>query len=227
MHRLTQLRSMSAKPLTCFAIPGTRRRHQAPICGRVIEPLEVHQLMNHHVVPHPFGHGDESPIEADVTVPPAGSPSCALISNADPRDAQAVFVGELVQPCRQLQFCLGAQSLTIVDGKAIARQPRALTLNPFKVASCEGIGFSPRAPARNGHAHTTIEFDSEQISARPTMAHEIDGGNRLGGCRCDRGVDAARKREPQLHDDRIPDSVTGLDRPRLPSVIFIALVRGT
>ena len=143
-HRLAQLRPMSAKPVTCFAIPGTRRRHQPPVRRRVIEPLEVHQLMNHHVVAHPFGHGDESPIEADMTVPPARTPSRPLIANADPRDAQAVLVGELAQPMRELRSAPGPCSRC--DRRAEKRprdNSRALPRRPSR----RGVARRRRLPA--------------------------------------------------------------------------------
>ena len=138
--------AMGAEPLTCFAIPRARRRHEPPVRRRVIEPLEVHELMNDHVVAHPVGHGDEPPVEADVTVPPAGTPARALIADADARDAQAVLIGELPQPNRELRSRLRAEPLSIVEGETPVRQRRALTQHPVEMASREGIGLPPRAP---------------------------------------------------------------------------------
>ncbi len=59
---------MSAKPLASFTIPGTSCSDELPVRRRVIESLQVHQLVNHHVVAHPLRHRNEAPVEADVPV---------------------------------------------------------------------------------------------------------------------------------------------------------------
>ena len=80
---LAQFRPMSAQPLASVAIPGTGRGDQTPVCRGVIEPLEVHQLMNDDVIAHPLWHGDQPPIEAHVPVTPARTPPRPLIADAD------------------------------------------------------------------------------------------------------------------------------------------------
>ena len=89
-HRLAQFGSMSAQPLASFAIPGTGRADQTPVRRGVIEPLEVHQLVNDDVIAHPMWHGNEPPIEAHVPVTPARTPPRPLIANADAGDRQTV-----------------------------------------------------------------------------------------------------------------------------------------
>lgn len=95
------------------------------------------------------------------------------------------------------------------------RQHRTLPQNPFNVASCEGLGFPLRAPARNGDADAPVELDAKQIPACTAMTHEVDRCDRAVERRCD-GIDEGRRppfrlaeRKTQLHDDRIPDR-TGL-----------------
>ena len=127
---------------------------------------------------------------------------------------------------------LRAESLSIVEGKAAARQHRPLTENPFDVALRKGVGLPARSAARNRDADTAIEFDAEQVSARSTMTHEVNRCNRGGGRRREGIVEDRRprslaERKPQLHDDRIPDSARALDNPTGGSVISITLVRGT
>jgi hypothetical protein len=232
-HRLTQFGSVSAQPLARVAIPGAGRCDQAPVGRGVIEPLEVHQLMNDDVIANPLWHGDEPPIEAHVPVTPARTPPRPLIADADARDRQTVCVSELPQPLRELRLRLRAKSPSVVGGKAAARQHRPLPQDPFDVALREGIGLPARSSARNRDADTAIVFDAEQVSARATMTHEVDWCNRAGGWRREGIVDHRRprsglaERKPQLHDDRIPDSPRALDNPSGADVISITLVRGT
>jgi hypothetical protein len=224
---------MGAQPLASFAISGAGRCDQSPVCRRVIEPLEVHQLMNHDVVPHPMWHRNEAPIEAHVSVAPAGSPPCPLIANTDTGHRQIVRVGQVPQPLRQFRLRLRPEFLSIVNGQAPARQELALSKDPFDMALRKGVRLSTRSAARNRHAKATVEFDTEQVSPRPPMTHEVDRRNRADSWRCERIGGNRRprshlaERKPQLHDDRIPDSNRGLDRPWYDSVIFITLVRGT
>jgi hypothetical protein len=224
---------MSAQPLASFAISGAGRRDQSPVRRRVIEPLEVHQLMNHDVVPHPMWHRDEAPIKAHVSVAPAGSPPGPLISDTDTDHGQTVRVGEVPQPLREFRLRVRPEFLSIVNGKAPARQARALSQDPFNMALRKGVRLSTRPAARNGHADATVEFDAEQVSSRPLMTHEIDRCDRADRRRCERIGGSRRprsrlaERKPQLHDDSIPDSDGRLDRRRSVCVIFITLVRGT
>ena len=48
------------------AIVRARLRHQLPELRRVIEALEVHQLVNEDVVAYRRGHLHETPVETDV-----------------------------------------------------------------------------------------------------------------------------------------------------------------
>ena len=178
-----QFRAVGAKPLASFAIPGTRGGNQPPVGARVIEPLEVHQLVNEHVVSHPLGHSDETPVQADVATLRAGSPPRPLIPNTDTRDRQAVQIGQLAQPIREVRACLRAEPLSIVDGQATVRQQRALPQHPVDVALRKRVRLSTRPAARNGHPDAAVEFDTEQVSPRAAVAHEVDRCDRAdGGC---------------------------------------------
>ena len=230
---LAQFRGMGAKPLASFAVPGTGCGNQPPVRWRVIEPLEVHQLVNHHVILHPGRHGDETPIEAHVPVAPTGSPSRPLITNADARHGQTVQISQLAQPLRKVSLCLRPEALSVVDGKANARQHRALPKNPVGMALRKRVRLSARPAAWNGHTDAAVEFDAQQVSSRPAMADEVDRYDRADRGWCER-MDRSRRprsrvpeRKPQLHDNRIPDSQIGLDTPPATGVISITLVRGT
>jgi hypothetical protein len=182
---------MSAQPLASLAISGAGRCNQPPVRRRVIEPPEVHQLMNHHVVSHPMWHRDEAPIEAHVSVTPTGSPPRPLIANADAGHRYSVRVRQLPQPVREFRLRLHPKSRSVVNGKAPARQDRALSKDPFNMAPRKSVRLSTRSAARNRHADATVEFDSEQVPSRPAMTHEVhrcdraDSGSRerIGGCR--------------------------------------------
>jgi hypothetical protein len=230
---LAQFRAMGAKPLASFTVPGAGAGNQPPVGWRVIEPLEVHQLVNHHVILHPGRHGDEAPVEAHVPVAPTGSPSRPLITNADARHGQTVQISQLAQPLREVRVCLRPEPLSIVDGKATARQHRALPKNPVDMTLRKRVRRSTRPAAGNGYTHAAVEFDAQQVSSRPAMADEIDRCDRADRGWCGR-IERSRRprsrvpeRKPQLHDDRIPDSQIGLDTPPASSVISITLVRGT
>src|SRR5207237_569954 len=82
-----------SEPLACFGSSRAGRGHQLPEELRMVEPLQVHQLVNEHVLAHKIGHQHEAPIQADVSVRRAGSPAPSLIAYAHPRHAQAVDVG--------------------------------------------------------------------------------------------------------------------------------------
>ena len=164
---------MRAEPLTRFAIARVRGCHEPPIRRRVIHPFEVHELVDDHVVPHPVGHDDEPPVEADVTVAAAGTPARALIANADSGDTQAMPFGEFLQATWKFGARLRLESLSILEREASLRQSRALTQHPVEMTSRKGIGLAPRSPAWDGDAHAPVVFDAQQIPPGAQMAHEI------------------------------------------------------
>ena len=103
------LRSLSATSRGSLPQPGARRfevgtraSHQPPERRRVIHPLQMHQLVDHHVVADRVRHLHEPPVEADAALPRARAPSPALIADADTLDLEAVPRGELAEPRRQL-----------------------------------------------------------------------------------------------------------------------------
>jgi hypothetical protein len=103
--------------------------------ARVIEPTQMHQLVNQNVFADGLGHQDETPVEADVTGRRARSPARPLIPYADTRHLKAVTVGQAKQLGGQIASGLPAQSLQILwsVGKVQRRavlHPRFLALNP-------------------------------------------------------------------------------------------------
>src|SRR5437867_12991577 len=61
----------------------------------MIQPLQMHQLVDDHVVTDGVRHRDEPPIQADMAVARAGSPPPALIADADAGDREAMESGKL------------------------------------------------------------------------------------------------------------------------------------
>jgi hypothetical protein len=59
--------SILAKPPARVFIAGTCVRDEVPEVARVIEPPQMHQLMDQDVLADALGHQDETPVEADVT----------------------------------------------------------------------------------------------------------------------------------------------------------------
>ena len=199
----------------------------------MIEFLEMYELVNHHVVAYPVGHGDQPPVQADVSVSSARTPSRPLVSNADARHAKPVLIGQGEESRRQFLERLRLQPMTILSREPYLVEHRALSLHPLDVTACEGIGLPLRAAARNRDAEPSVLFDAQQIPAGSAVADEVQGGDRTGSRR-NAGADACgccrlrhTEGKPQLHLDRIPDSHTPLDNPVAVSVIFIAQVRGT
>jgi len=59
--------SILAKPPSRLRVAGARLRNEAPEVARVIEPPQVHQLVDQDVFADGLGHQDETPVETDVT----------------------------------------------------------------------------------------------------------------------------------------------------------------
>jgi hypothetical protein len=127
--------SILAKPPSRLRVAGARLRNEAPEVARVIEPPQMHQLVNQNVFADGLGHQDETPVETDVTGRRARSPARPLIPYADTRHLKAVTVGQAKQLGGQIARGLPAQLLHILWSIREAQRrvflyPRFLTLNP-------------------------------------------------------------------------------------------------
>jgi hypothetical protein len=103
--------SILAEPPARVVIAGACVRHKAPEVARVIEPPQMHQLVDQDVLADGLGHQDETPVEADVTGRRARSPARPLIPYADARYLKAVMLGQPEQLRGQLARGLPAQLL--------------------------------------------------------------------------------------------------------------------
>src|SRR5260221_139726 len=88
---------LATEPGAGVLIRGTRPPHEFPERGRMVHPLDVHQLVDHHVVAHPCRHFREPPVERNAAAPRTGSPPPPLIPDGEPRDREAVLGRELEQ----------------------------------------------------------------------------------------------------------------------------------
>ena len=91
---------MPAQPVARRHVVGARSRDEAPIVGRMVHAPQMHQLVDEDVIAHRRWHEHEPPVQADVPIAPAGSPSCTLVPDADARHEKTVLRGELQQPGR-------------------------------------------------------------------------------------------------------------------------------
>jgi hypothetical protein len=71
----------------------TRGFDERPEGPRVVEPPQMHQLVDQDIVAHRRGHQDEPPVQADETVASARAPARALVANADAAHAQRRAIG--------------------------------------------------------------------------------------------------------------------------------------
>jgi len=171
----------------------------------MVEPPQVHELVDDDVVAHPGGHHDQSPVQTDMALTAAGSPPGTLIPDTDTADLQAMLRRQLVQPRRQLDFRRRPERRPRAGDDLTTAQPRALACHPVDVPPRERIGLAARSPARNRHAHAAVVVDAQEVAPGTAVAHEIDGCNRPLDRRCRRAEWKA-----QLHVDRIPDSAASM-----------------
>ena len=70
-RRVAPYRALSrgaAQPEPRVLVAGTGSGHQLPEFRRVIHPLQVHQFVDQHVIPHALRHRHQPPVETDVAV---------------------------------------------------------------------------------------------------------------------------------------------------------------
>src|SRR5215204_5910518 len=85
---LAKAGAVGTQPSPGFAPARISLGHVAPEPRRVIHPPQVHELVHDDVVAHPVGHEDQTPVQADAPVPPAGAPAGPLIADGHLRDVQ-------------------------------------------------------------------------------------------------------------------------------------------
>lgn len=185
----------------------------------MVEALEVHQLMNHHVVADPPRHQRQAPIQADVAVGPARTPSRALVPDADTHHGEAVAPRKIEQSCRKLLRRPVAELTSLVRTQAEPSHPRPLSSDPLHVAHAE-LGRRPLGPTpRDRDPRSAITVNSKHVSPGAMMANKVELNRRLQtrwrrpftgrtvssvrglGCH----LSWIDEREDTLHHDRISD----------------------
>ena len=144
----------------------------------MIEPPQVHQLVDEHVIAHIRRHQDQTPVQGNVSVAPARSPSRALIADADTGDRQTLLGRDLMQPRGQFRARPLTQRPPFLGPDRRRCQPRPLPGDPVDVALHERVGVALRTAARDRDADAAVMLDAKQIPPRPAMANEIDGCDR-------------------------------------------------
>jgi hypothetical protein len=187
----------------------------------------VHELVYEDVIADGWWHQDEAPVQRDLSVAAAGSPSCALIADAHTRDGQAVLGGYLEQPRRQFRARTIAERRSLFGPERRWSQPGPLPCDPLGVTLHELVGLALRSAAGNRHADAAVMFDTQKVSARAPMTDEVDRSlacrcDWSDACRCDRPIAwrcesalacrcarIVNKRQAELHerqDNRSPGS---------------------
>jgi len=99
---LPQRGSVFAKPSSRDVVVRIRIGNELPVHARMVHAPQMHQLVNEHVIPYPRRHQNEPPIQADMTVTPAGTPTGTLIPDAHTRDVESMACRKLVETRREL-----------------------------------------------------------------------------------------------------------------------------
>jgi hypothetical protein len=168
----------------------------------MIEALQVHQLMDQHVIANRRRHQDESPVQRDLAVTATGSPSRALITDAHAGHGQAVFNSDLQQPCWQLRARALAKRHALPGAEHRWHEPRPLPRDPVGVTLHERVGLALRSAARDRHAYAPVMIDTQEIPSRTAMTNEIDRCKGAIAGRCYRAIDRRRKRTYACRCDR-------------------------
>ena len=169
---------MFAQPVPRVLVVGARMCDKAPEVARVVEPSQMHQLVNQHIVADGVWHQYEPPVQTDVTGRRAGSPSRLLIAYADARHLKSMMFGEPQQLDGQLARGLPPQ---LRDGLGTVGRSlcgeladmRPLTLDPGTLLLGEELGVAAGSPPRNGDTDTSVRAHPDNISSGSRMADEI------------------------------------------------------
>ena len=155
--------------------------------------LQVHQLVDQHVVADGVRHLHQPPVQADVAVARTRSPAPALIADADARDGQAVLRGQLQQPAaaarasrgcaqarRSISFGIGVAALG-ARGRCAGAARRCC----FSIHACSrsaNAAASRFDPQRGTVTRTrAVVCDADQVAARARMPDEDQGRDRGSG----------------------------------------------
>ena len=158
--------------------------------------------MDQHVIANRRRHQDKAPVQRDLAVTAAGSPSRALITDAHPSHRQAVFSSDLQQPCWQLGARSRAKRHALISAEHRGHEPRPLPRDPFDVTLHERVGLALRSAARDRHTYAPVMIDAQEIPSRTAMTNEIDRCKGAIAGWCYRAVDRRCNRSYASRCDR-------------------------
>ena len=165
-----------AKPSARILIAGAGVRDEAPEVARVIEPPQMHQLMDQNVVADDIRHQHKTPVEADVTRRRAGSPPRSLIAYADARHLKTMMLASRSSCAGSSRAACRRSSLRAsgVYGRrcaGLSGDARPLALNPGPLLLGKELGVAAGSPSRNG--------DTDASVGRTRMTYRLALGWRM------------------------------------------------
>ena len=170
--------SILAQPPARVLVAGAGFRNEAPEMARVIQPPQMHQLVNKDVLTHGLGHQYETPVQADVAGGRTRSPAGTLIPYADARHLKTVMLGQAEQVRGKFARGLAAQLFHSLG--RVSETPRRaflnlcpLALNPGALLLGKQLGVAAGSPPRNCDADTSVRPYANDISPGPRMADEF------------------------------------------------------
>lgn len=190
----------------------------------MVETTQVHELVNEHVVRHPVRHENQTPVQTDVSVPSARTPSGPLVSDTHLARLEPMLARQTAQPRRQHSFGTRAPAPFLIRLHDRRGQPGALLRDPITMALDEGLRLSARPTSENRDAGPAIALDTKQVAPGATVANEVDRCDGTGALRCDLtasgrcrhaivGCSTRRRRERQSQLHGIQDSLTNYPLP--------------
>jgi hypothetical protein len=145
----------------------------------MIEPAQMHQLVNHDVVGHFAGHQHQTPVQADPPARGTRSPAGPLIANAHSRLPKPVLFRELVEArwkfpfgARPEDFYLLRRQLRFGPPVLLGTPPLAIDPAPLFVG--ELLGMTLRSPTGHRDAHAAVLPHSEDVPASPRVPDDDD-----------------------------------------------------
>src|SRR4030095_2370694 len=154
----------------------------------MVHALQVHELVDHHIVSDLRRHLNEAPVQTDVTVRRARSPAPPLIAYRHPGYTQPVLGCQFEQPRRQLEcgpraqcgLYLGIDGLT--GSRTVESQFASLFLHPGPLLLGKGTRLPLRSASRDRDSKSTICSDSNDVAAGARMADEDNFGMPHARC---------------------------------------------
>ena len=150
----------------------------------MIQLLQMHQLVNEHVLAHEIGHRHQPPVQTDMRLRRARPPAPSLIPHADARDPQPVHGRQTVQFLSELISCARPEFFPLFRrkcGRGVAlalRRPVALPLDPRPLLVGKILCLTFRSPPRYGHTHTAVGTNTNDIAPRAGVTDKVQNEGR-------------------------------------------------